>query len=126
MFKFNFNNLENGQDESGTASKCEKQNTIEYHNYAPKENENAAEIKIEYGIFTYEELNTSLKKSFAKNEIFFKNFLLCDNSDDKITSCLDYVDAYRLEIDENDSLSKINKTHDLVAGQYEGGLKVFN
>ena len=124
MFKFNFNNFENGQDEPGTASKYEKQNTIEQHNYVSKEN--ATEIKIEYGIFTYDELNTSLKQSFAKNEICFKNFLLCGNSDDKITPCLDYVDAYRLEIDENDSLSKINKTHDLVAGQYEGGLKVFN
>jgi hypothetical protein len=126
MFKFNFNNFENDQDikQSDIASKNEKQNAIEQHNYASKEN--APEIKIEYGIFTYDELNTSFKKSFAKNEISFKNFLLCDNSEDKITPSLDYVDAYRLEIDENDSLSKINKTHDLVAGQYEGGLKVFN
>ena len=125
MFKFNFSNIES-LDEPITRNKENQHETKNQHNYVStdiaKENE-----KIESGLITYEELNSSKRKSFVKSEITFKKFFLSDNSDDKIesyTSYLEYVDAYKLEIDENDSLSKINKTHDLVAGQYEGGLKV--
>jgi len=119
MFKFNFNNIENS-DESSKDENINK----EMHNYASNNSEKEHE-QIESGLFNYDDLNSSQKKSFVKNEIFFKKFFFNDNTEDKNASYLDYVDAYKLETDENDSLSKINKTHDLVAGQYEGGLKVF-
>jgi len=126
MFKFNFNNIES-IDEPITQNKENEHETKNQHNYVSTDIAKEYE-KIESGLITYEELNSSKRKSFVKSEITFKKFFLSDNSDDKIgqssTSYLEYVDAYKLEIDENDSLSKINKTHDLVAGQYEGGLKV--
>lgn len=36
-----------------------------------------------------------------------------------------YVDSYRLKLGEEDLIGKVNKTHDVVTGQYEGGLKVW-
>jgi hypothetical protein len=126
MFKFNFNNIES-LDEPITQNKESEHETKNQHNYVSTDIAKEYE-KVESGLITYDELNSSKRKSFVKSEITFKKFFLSDNSNDKNdqspTSYLEYVDSYKLEIDEKDSLSKINKTHDLVAGQYEGGLKV--
>jgi hypothetical protein len=38
---------------------------------------------------------------------------------------IDYVDSYQLQGTNDETLDVINKTHDLVPGKYEGGLKVW-
>ena len=109
MFKFNFFEEPNPSDSD---------NVEELHNDSKCFDELS---QIESGIFSYKDMENKLN-TFVKNEIQFKKFLL----NEKTLACLDYVDASSLEIDKNDSLSKINETHDLIAGQYEGGLKVVN
>jgi hypothetical protein len=48
-----------------------------------------------------------------------------DSGDNSRREFIEYVDSYRVKIDENDTLGQINRTHDLVPGKYEGGLKVW-
>ena len=117
MFKFNFTNIEDSKELTNL-----KEETFINDDHTCSLSDYKEEIsQIESGVFSYEDQNLArTKKTFIKSEVAFKKFFLNERA------VLDYVDAYQLEIDENDKLSKINKTHDLVAGQYEGGLKVFS
>lgn len=94
-----------------------------------KENDQESEDYTDYGVLSYEDL-VALKSE--QNEIEFKKLYLTvasdvdeDSEDGEYNSdeqFIEYVDSYRVKIDENDLLSQINRTHDLVPGKYEGGM----
>ncbi len=129
MFKFNFR-VEDGEIAEPAI------NTATMNKKLKVENQTA-----ENGILSLEQLE--LAKSIIssdyeidKNIVFKKIDLLTESNsldhEEKLKEiiCVDYVDSYKIKIDgsgrdENADLAEINKTHDLVAGKYEGGLKVW-
>lgn len=108
MFKFNFN--VDDTNENINQEITENRESNDEHKREPEEEEE------DFGTITYEELQSSKTQ---ENEIEFKRLQL-DNE-----TFIDYIDSYRVKMDENDLLTKINQTHDLVPGKYEGGLKVW-
>ena len=126
MFKFNFN-LESSQSEDNREPVC----ADNVSNVSNAE-QNRIEFSCENGLFTFEQLEE--KQQYAKKSIQFNRVYL---TDDLITSeqlsanehrrpFVEFVDSYKLRLNEDDNLiSQINKTHDLVPGKYEGGLKVW-
>jgi len=105
MFKFNFNVEETNNTD------LPEETTI--HQELENNNENNFN---QYGIADYSEY-----ESIENNDINFKKLFLNEQN----TQFIEYVDSYTVKMDENDELNQINKTHDLVAGTYEGGLKVW-
>ena len=113
MFKFNFE-IEQ-PNETGIAGKNEPDKKEELL----KEEENETPSIEEVGKLSYDEL-CELKKENNREEMTFKRLYL--NDEDSI-EYLSHVDVSK---EDNESrLAKINKTHDVVSGEYEGGLKVW-
>ena len=80
--------------------------------------------KHEYGVLNYSNIANETLNNL--DSIFFKKLSLnLENSIETEDNFIDYVDSYLIKLDQNDPLAKINKTHDLVPGKYEGGLKVW-
>ncbi len=128
MFKFNFT-IENAQ----VAERVVSETTL----YKKLKTDHEA---TEYGILSFEEIEqakSAISNNYEadRNIIFKKIDLLAatqtTDSDEvpEEVACIDYVDSYKIKIDCGDDsgggLAEINKTHDLVAGKYEGGLKVW-
>lgn len=114
MFKFNFI-----QDDEES-----KENKIDEPNKKLKTTDTAPDCKPvveqEHGILSLEELKTT--RGDEDRDITFKRLALIPKNDQIM---IDYIDSYAVEIDESDELAEINRTHDLVPGKYEGGLKVW-
>lgn len=105
MFQFNFN-LEQNFDEK---------EPIEAKKYKNDDLSDDIDLDKTVGVFNYEDL---IK---ARNEktVSFKNINLTKECE------LELVDSCKVILDQNDELSRINETHDVVPGKYEGGLKVW-
>jgi hypothetical protein len=121
MFKFNFNiesnnNQENDQKYASNESKKEHSATEDKH-----------VEQVITDIISYEDLEKRVKTKLK--EIDFKKLYLNENDNEEIqTSALnyiEYVDSYKVKLDNNDKLNNILNTHDLVPNKYEGGLKVW-
>jgi hypothetical protein len=113
MFKFNFE-IEQ-PNETGIAGKNEPDKKEELL----KEEENEIQSIEAVGKLSYDEL-CELKKENNRGEMTFKRLYL--NDEDSI-EYLSHVDVSKE--DKGSRLAKINKTHDVVSGEYEGGLKVW-
>ena len=121
MFKFNFKIENNSIDEISV----EKQGEPKLDLVETNENSNKADEEEELnetcGLISYDQMHNELNED---ETICFKRLSL--NLESKTgETFIDYVDSYQVKIDENNLISKINKTHDLVPGKYEGGLKVW-
>ena len=119
MFKFNFG-IDEIQIEEGEV-KCQSA--------SPKALA-SDEVAVPFGSYSYEQLSERRLTKTTRAQVHFKQMPLWSTTSDQehtTASSVDYVDSYRLStIDEaDDELARINRTHDLVAGQYEGGLKVW-
>lgn len=101
MFKFNF--LENKSD---TNQQKELKHDTQF---------NELEYDQNVGIYSYEELIYERSQKIVK----FKHLALSEKSK------INLIDSSRVELDKTDELSKLNETHDVVPGKYEGGLKVW-
>lgn len=133
MFKFNFL----AENEEKLNDKNDFIELIDHSKNQKSDQEQVPKIEQEkqvYGILNFEDLEKSRNDDIKnKRNIIFKKLdliLKTNEQDEKNDSVSDqvllyYVDSIKLKIDENDSLAKINKTHDLVPGKYEGGLKVW-
>ena len=98
MFKFNFH------VEKDAASSSSDETDIE---------EEEVDLSIPCGMKSLAELSDTVTSSrFMKISLDDTSFLKC-------------VDSYKTDLNSDKELSEINKTHDLVAGRYEGGLKIW-
>lgn len=80
-------------------------------------------VNQEYGVLNYEEFK---KTNLTSKKILFKSISIkIKDGNFDLKETLDYVDSYKLNIDQNNFIAEINKTHDLIPGKYEGGLKVW-
>lgn len=138
MFKFNFelddneaNKISKAEDlninTDTEAKKANHQDDLDHDNFVPS-----------FGIYKYDQLNESIPKQSKWFRVLnlnrnYSQVLrdLQDQEEDEAQieenpqGSIEYIDSTKVELDENDVLSKINKTHDLVSGQYEGGLKIW-
>lgn len=114
MFKFNFIQDDEESKENLIDEPNKKLRTIDT---APDTKQVAEQ---EHGILSQEELKAT--RGDEDREITFKRLALVPQNDQTL---IDYIDSYAVEIDESDELAEINRTHDLVPGKYEGGLKVW-
>ena len=114
MFKFNFNIDENDD---------QKQADVEEEAIEVSGGDEILSTIEPAGKQTYEQLENMRSSTRTKKELMFKHFYL---DEEKHTSVeyLANVEAAMSEEDEN-KLAKINRTHDVVAGEYEGGLKIW-
>ncbi|CAF0739976.1 unnamed protein product [Brachionus calyciflorus] len=106
MFKFNF--IEETDQTTTTNTNQSKK---------LKNDSNSNELVYDQigGIYSYEEL---IQKRPEKT-IVYKSLNLSN------LSKIELIDSSKVILDESDELSKINETHDVVPGKYEGGLKVW-
>jgi len=126
MFKFNF--------ALGTQEDELSENIREdYDENSSKKlkTEEASEVITEYGVLKYKEI-ISNHLHMNRNIVFKKMHIDLQSSESQVSIkeetkhiTIDYVDSYKLQIDKENDLAEINKTHDLVPGKYEGGLKVW-
>jgi protein-histidine N-methyltransferase len=149
MFKFNFsfdqenNNIKINEEETPVVVDSTNLTTESNSDYFSQ---------VKNGIYSYEDLielnnNNSEDKIFKQfylnknlNEDFYdeeedeneteESRLSNELADQAKYSVINYIDCYRLENnkgtqDDDEILNKINKTHDIVPGKYEGGLKVW-
>ena len=126
MFKFNFNF---DDKEIGTET-LEPESPI-----VPIQTTVGSEINLirestqkhECGVLTYSNIESANSETSNNvDSIIFKKLSLnLENSIETEDNSIDYVDSYLLKLNQNDPLAEINKTHDLVPGKYEGGLKVW-
>jgi len=129
MFKFNFSIDENAYQEKNINRDVPLTENRTYPNESEEEDNDDKDNQNGSGVLSYEELSV-LKELNEKKEIEFKKLHFCinnneDSNDESSKEFIEYVDSYKVKIDENDILSQINRTHDLVPGKYEGGLKVW-
>lgn len=84
-------------------------------------------VKIEHGVIKFDELTSATHLHMVRDVIFKKMDidLQSSNREKETSNTIDYVDSYNLKIDKENDLAEINRTHDLVPGKYEGGLKVW-
>lgn len=128
MFKFNFN-LESSQSEDNHELVCENNAS----NVLNAE-QNQIDSSCSNGLFTFEQFAQQQQQQCAKKSIQFNRVYLTDDlitseqlsTNETRTPFVEFVDSYKLQLNDDDNLiSQINKTHDLVPGKYEGGLKVW-
>jgi hypothetical protein len=128
MFKFNFN-LESSQSEDNHELECAK-NVSNGSN--AEQNQIDSSSSCENGLFTFEQLaekQQSVEKSVQFNRVYLTNDLITSDqlsADDTHRPFVEFVNSYKLQLNDDETIiSQINKTHDLVPGKYEGGLKVW-
>lgn len=119
MFKFNFNIDENDDQTSKSQIEAEE---IE----VSAGDEPISTVEPEAGKQTYEQLENL--RSTRKKDLVFKDFYL----DEEKTTSVEYLANVEMAISEESNedreknrLAEINRTHDVVAGEYEGGLKIW-
>lgn len=120
MFKFNFN-VESNSDHDQKTNSNESQSHQE--NAAAKDNNDE---QVNTDIINYDDLEKRVNNK--QKEIYFKKLYLNENDEQIQTTTenhIQYVDSYKIKLENNDTLNNILNTHDLVPNKYEGGLKVW-
>ncbi|RNA39053.1 histidine methyltransferase 1 -like protein [Brachionus plicatilis] len=107
MFKFNFQ-LEQNSDQTDLIEDCKQKQTSDIQSNEIDHNQIV-------GVVSYEDL---IKKR-SKKSVLFKNLILSNKCQ------IELMDSSKVILDQNDEISRINETHDVVPGKYEGGLKVW-
>jgi hypothetical protein len=116
MFKFNFDI--NERNESINSNKNQEKADTHNENQFIKSNQNIYES----GIWDYDFIKSSKDENILNNnfdeEVCFKKLFL-NLEETCAQETIEYVDSYKIKLNENDDLALINKTHDL------GLIKVF-